>query len=120
GRHALGRPARRGQARRRGRDAGAGVLMTFLTPWAGIIVTASVFLPLTALALAERRLELARRLLGLHDPGSAGRGFTIAALIAIPLLLGLAAAQPVIRRDHGRAERTDAQAVFVLDISRSI
>jgi len=94
--------------------------MTFLTPWAGAVVAAAVVLPLTALAVAERRLGLARRLLGLHDPGPAGRGLTIAGLIAIPLLLGLAAAQPVIRRDHGRAERTDAQAVFVLDISRSM
>jgi Ca-activated chloride channel homolog len=92
----------------------------FLTPWAGVVVAAAVVLPLAALALAERRLGLARRLLHLPDPGAAGRGATIAALVAIPVLLGLAAAQPVIRRDHGRTERTDAQALFVLDISRSM
>jgi hypothetical protein len=77
-------------------------------------------LPLLALAVAERRLGLTRRVLGLSDPGNAGRGLTIAALVAIPLLLGLAAAQPVIHSDHGRAERTDAQALFLLDISRSM
>jgi hypothetical protein len=92
----------------------------FLTPWAGVVVAAAVVLPLAALAVAERRLGLARRLLHLPEPGAAGRGATIAALVAIPVLLGLAAAQPVIRRDHGRAERTDAQALFVLDISRSM
>ena len=92
----------------------------FLTPWAGVVVAAAVVLPLAALAVAERRLGLARRLLHLPDPGGAGRGATIAALVTIPVLLGLAAAQPVIRRDHGRTERTDAQALFVLDISRSM
>ena len=96
GRDAVVRPARERPARRRRRHAGARVLMplaalTFLTPAAGLVALA-VVLPLGALLLADRRLDAARRLLRLPPPGAAGRAGTIAALVAVPLLLGLAAA----------------------------
>ncbi len=93
--------------------------LTFLTPEAGLVALA-VVLPLGALLLADRRLEAARRLLRLAPPGAAGRGGTIAALVAVPVLLGLAAAQPVVRRDQGQRVRTDAEAMYVVDISRSM
>jgi Mg-chelatase subunit ChlD len=93
--------------------------LTFLTPEAGLIALAAV-LPVAALLLADRRLEAARRVLRLPPPGAAGRAGTIAALVAVPLLLGLAAAQPVVRRDQGQRVRTDAEAMYVVDISRSM
>jgi hypothetical protein len=93
--------------------------LTFLTPEAGLVALA-VVLPLGALLLADRRLEAARRILQLPPPGAAGRAGTIAVLVAVPLLLGLAAAQPVVRRDQGQRVRTDAEAMYVVDISRSM
>ncbi len=93
--------------------------LTFLTPEAGLVALA-VVLPLGALLLADRRLDAARRILRLPPPGAAGRAGTIAALVAVPLLLGLAAAQPVVRRDQGQRVRTDAEAMYVVDISRSM
>jgi hypothetical protein len=93
--------------------------VTFLSPAAGLVAVA-VVLPVAALALAERRLAYARALLRLAQPGAGGRGATIAALMAVPILLGLAAAQPAVRTLQGARVRTDAETVFVLDISRSM
>ena len=45
---------------------------------------------------------------------------TIVALVAVPVLLGLAAAQPALRAPKTANVRTDAQAMFVLDTSRSM
>ena len=94
--------------------------LTFLSPVAGLVVALAAVLPLAALALADRRLAAARRILRLPAPGAATRTGTIAALVAVPLLLGLAAAQPAIRRDQGQRVRTDAEAMFVVDTSRSM
>jgi uncharacterized protein (DUF58 family) len=44
----------------------------------------------------------------------------VLALALVPGLVGLAAAQPVVTSERSRPERTDAQAVFVLDVSRSM
>jgi hypothetical protein len=44
----------------------------------------------------------------------------LAALVAVPLLLGLAAAGPAFRTHVGRRIRTDAQAIFIFDTSRSM
>ena len=94
--------------------------LTFLTPEAGLVALA-VVLPLGALLVADRRLDAARRILRLPPPGAAGRAGTIAALVAVPLLLGLAAAQPGRPpRPEGQRVRTDAQAMYVVDISRSM
>ena len=92
---------------------------TFLTPLGGLLVLA-VALPLAGLVLAERRVSAARALLRLaRPPGGAPRA-TIVALAAVPVLLGLAAAQPAIRAPKTANVRTDAQAMFVLDTSRSM
>ena len=45
---------------------------------------------------------------------------TIVALAAVPVLLGLAAAQPALRAPKTANVRTDAEAMFVLDTSRSM
>lgn len=58
-------------------------------------------------------------MLRLEPPGSESR-LVIATLVSIPLLLGLAAAGPALRSQTRRQVRTDAQAMFVFDISRSM
>ena len=93
--------------------------VTFLSPSAGLVAF-GVVLPLAAFVLAERRLDRVRKLLRLAAPGQAEWRAIVAALTAVPLLLGLAASQPAVRTQHGTRLRTDAQALFVLDVSRSM
>lgn len=93
--------------------------LTFLSP-AGALVALGIVAPLAALVLAERRVARARALLRLAAPTAQDSRTVVAALAAVPLLLGVAATQPAVRTQHGTRLRTDAQAIFVLDISRSM
>jgi hypothetical protein len=92
--------------------------MTFLTPL-GALVALAALLPLAAVLAAHGRTEAVRRRLGLPKPDrrSEVRPLLGAAAVA---LLGLAAAQPALTRTVRPAARTGVQAVFVLDISRSM
>jgi len=92
--------------------------MTFLTPL-GALVALAALLPLAATLAARGRTEVVRRRLGLPAPdrSSALRPLLAAAAVA---LLGLAAAQPALTSAARAPARTDVQAVFVLDISRSM
>jgi hypothetical protein len=92
---------------------------TFLTPLGGLLVLA-VLLPLGGLLLGERRVAAARALLRLARPRGGAPRATIAALAAVPALLGLAAAQPALRAPETARVRTDAQAMFIIDTSRSM
>ena len=93
--------------------------LTFLSPSGGLVALA-VVVPIAALLVAERRVSRARAVLRLAAPGGEGWRAMIVALAAIPLLIGLAASQPAVRTRHGTRLRTDAQALFVLDVSRSM
>ena len=93
--------------------------LTFLSP-AGGLVALGIVMPIAALLLAERRVARVRGLLRLAAPSLQGWRTIVAALAAVPLLLGVAAAQPAVRTQHGTRLRTDAQALFVLDVSRSM
>ncbi|HEV2591234.1 MAG TPA: vWA domain-containing protein [Gaiellaceae bacterium] len=88
----------------------------FLTPYGSLVALAAA-LPLAALAAASRRDARGRRRLGLPAPARERMGLVLA---AIPLLLGLAAAQPAIRSTAVRHMRTDAQVLFVFDVSGSM
>jgi hypothetical protein len=90
--------------------------VTFLTP-RGALLAVAALAPLAASVLSATRNANARALLGLEPPSS---DRLVAAVAAIPLLLGLAAAEPVVRTHVGRRIRTDAQAIFVFDTSRSM
>jgi Mg-chelatase subunit ChlD len=68
----------------------------------------------------ERRAREVRATLGLAEPPAGPRRLLLAALVATPALLGLAAAQPVLDRAREVGERTDAELFFVLDTSRSM
>lgn len=92
--------------------------ITFLTPAAGLVALA-VILPLVAFVRTERRAERVRSLLRLDAPGGSPR-LTVAALAAVALLVGVAAAQPVIEDWDERPERVDAQVLVALDTSRSM
>ena len=93
--------------------------LDFLTP-AGALLALGVLIPLLALALVRRRAGGLRGILGLADPRTRGLVAAISAVVATGLFLGLAAAQPVIERTTALETRTDAEAIVVLDVSRSM
>jgi hypothetical protein len=93
--------------------------LTFLTPRGGLLaLTAAV--PLAAFALASRRERRARAVLGLSAPGRGRRWWPALIATAVACLLGVAASQPVLRSTSSIGVRTDAEALFVIDISRSM
>jgi hypothetical protein len=77
-------------------------------------------LPLAAVVVARQRERQAREVLKLPAPPRASLAPRLLALAAVPALLGLAATQPSLRSTTTARVRTDAQAIFVLDISRSM
>lgn len=91
--------------------------LTVLTPEAAAVAVA-VVLPLAAFALAATRSERARVLLRLaQPPRERQRPLLIGAAFA---LLAVAAAQPALERTQGREVRTDAEALVLVDVSRSM
>ncbi len=93
--------------------------LVFLTPTAALVGFA-VLLPLAAFVLAERRLAVVRRVLTLQPPRGGVDVAAIALPVAVVLLLALAAAQPALSSTETQRVRTDAEALFVLDISQSM
>jgi len=93
--------------------------LTFLTPLAAIFAV-SALLPLGIHWLRERRVSRVREVLRLEEPSRRSRILLVAAIAAVPLLLGVAAAQPVLGTERSVPERTDAEAFFVMDTSRSM
>jgi hypothetical protein len=92
--------------------------MTFLTPLGGLVALAAL-LPLAAALASRARAEVVRRRLQLPAPQRASELRPLLGATAIALL-GLAAAQPALTRATHPRSRTDVQAVFVLDTSRSM
>lgn len=90
-----------------------------LTPF-GALLALTALAPLAVYVVRERRLRVLRRTLGLAPLPLRSRLPLVAALAAVPALLGLAAAQPVVETTRDVPERTDAQAFVVLDVSRSM
>ena len=93
--------------------------VTFLTPLDALFaVAASV--PLVALLLTERRAAQVRRVLSASLPGRRALVPVVLALVLLPTLVAVAAAQPVVVRQQFIHERADAQAFFVIDTSASM
>ena len=86
----------------------------------GIFFALTALIPLSIFLLRRRRLQELRRALGLEKSSLRSQLPLIAALVAVPALLGLAAAQPVLETTRTVRERTDVQGFVVLDISRSM
>jgi hypothetical protein len=93
--------------------------LAFLTPL-GALLGALAVVPLGVHVLRRRRAARIRATLGLAPPGFGSHAPLVLALAAVPALLGLAAAQPVLESDRVRPERTGAEAWVVLDTSRSM
>lgn len=93
--------------------------LTFLTPLAALVAVAAL-LPLAVSLRRERRAAAVRERLGLPEAPRGPRLRLRLALVALPLLVGLAAAQPVLDLTEERRERTDVETWIVLDTSRSM
>jgi hypothetical protein len=93
--------------------------MSFLTPLAALAGLAAL-LPLGAAASSRLRVAAVARRLGLDPPPSWWVGPRIALAAVAVLLLGLAAAQPVLSEQAVTRTRNDVAVLFVLDTSRSM
>jgi hypothetical protein len=93
--------------------------VSFLTPLNALFVLAAA-VPLAALALTERRADQIRRILRLQGPGRRALAPIILALVLLPVLVAVAAAQPVVVREQLVSERADAQAFILFDTSLSM
>lgn len=93
--------------------------LSFLTPIAALVALGGV-LPLVAFLRREKRARRVRDTLVLGDPAPGPGRTLLAALVLVPLLAGLAAAQPVVDRAKVRQERADAEVLFVFDTTRSM
>jgi hypothetical protein len=86
----------------------------------GLLLAIGIVPALAALFAGERRAARARALLGLRGPGRAWSLTSAAAVCLAGLLLAFAASRPVVRESHSRYLRTDAEAIFAIDVSRSM
>lgn len=93
--------------------------LSFVTPLGAIFAVAAV-VPLAVLVRRRRRLREVRSALRLEEPALRAYVPLVATLAAVPALLGLAAAQPVVETTRTVPERTDAQVFVVIDVSRSM
>ena len=93
--------------------------VSFLTPLAALFALAAA-VPLAALYRMEARGREVRAVLGARGPGLRALAPVAIALALLPVLVGVAAAQPVVVRHQLVDERRDAQALFVFDTSRSM
>jgi hypothetical protein len=95
------------------------VAFQFLTPIDALFALAAA-IPLLALWFAHTRMERVRRVFSLATPRRREFVGIVAALALLPVLMGVAAAQPVVVRHHLLGQRLDAQAFFVFDTSSSM
>jgi hypothetical protein len=93
--------------------------VTFLTPVDAVFVIAAAA-PLVALLATERRAARVRAVLRLRAPGRRSVLQAASALVVLPALVAVAAAQPVVVRQQLVKERGDAQAFIVIDTSESM
>jgi hypothetical protein len=93
--------------------------VSFLTPVAALFGLLAV-VPLAVFAGRRRRVAQVRRALRLEQPARRHWGLLALCLGAVPVLVGVAAAQPVITSARTVPQRSDAEVFIVLDISRSM
>jgi von Willebrand factor type A domain len=91
----------------------------FLTPL-GALFALTALVPLAVFFARQRRASRIGSALGLAEPSRVSRAPLALALAAVPGLIGLAAAQPIVEESRSRPERVDAEAFVVLDITRSM
>lgn len=91
----------------------------FLTPFAALFALTALA-PLAVFLVRRRHARRIRASLRLDEPARRSWLPFAVTLAACPILLGLAAAQPVVAQTRSLPERTDAQVFVVIDISRSM
>jgi hypothetical protein len=95
------------------------VTLEFLSPLAGLVALVGL-IPLTAFFHVCARARRGRHAVGLAEPSRTTRILPLTALGAAVAFLGLAAMQPILSLDETRRVRTDAEALVVLDTTRSM
>jgi len=93
--------------------------LTFLTPFGALLALTAV-VPLGALWLNERRAARVRAALDVDPPPGRERLTSASLLASIPVLLGLALAQPVLETQRTTRARVDAQIFYTFDTSVSM
>jgi hypothetical protein len=93
--------------------------LTFLTPGAALVAVVAV-VPLAAFLIAASRVAHVRRALGLPGRQRLLHRGAAAAAAAVVLILALAAAQPALTRGPKQRVRSDAQLLFIVDVSQSM
>jgi hypothetical protein len=93
--------------------------VSFLTPLGSLFAIAAA-VPLAALLVTERRASHVRGMLSLTTPPRRALAPVVLALVLLPALVAVAAAQPVVVRQRLLSQRADAQAFFVFDTSLSM
>jgi hypothetical protein len=93
--------------------------LTFLTPFALLLAAAAV-VPLTAFAFTMLRARRARSALRLPPPPRRSAVALALSLAAVPALIAVAAAQPVVEKTRTTHRRGDVEAWVVVDTSRSM
>lgn len=91
-----------------------------LTSPVALVLCALALVPLGVLALGLRRNRGAARVLGLPPAGSRDAWPRALAIAGVCVLVGLAAAQPVIQTTETRRVRTESEVMFVIDVTRSM
>jgi len=93
--------------------------VTFLTP-VGALLMLGVVVPVVALLVVRRRARRVRGVLGMSEPSLRRLAISLVALLAASVLVGLAAAQPVLEQTETLRVRTDAEMFIVVDVTRSM
>ena len=93
--------------------------LEFLSPLGGLLIL-GVAVPLAAILFIERRSQRLRAILGLEQPSLRSRLPILACLVVIPAFLAVTLSQPVLRFTGAHSVRTDAEAFYVFDVSRSM
>lgn len=93
--------------------------LVFVNPLAALAGVA-VLLPLLAVWSIRRRGRRVRTALRLPPPPRRSGALVVVAIVAVAGLVGAASAQPVVVDSKPTYVRTDAEAYFVVDITRSM
>jgi len=93
--------------------------IVFLNPW-GALLAVLLVLPVLAFLRLRQRDRAVRATLQLPPPRRSALFAPVVAAMLAGVLLTLAATQPALVRSSSQPRRTDAELLFVLDISRSM
>jgi hypothetical protein len=93
--------------------------LLLLSPWAAVIGIPALG-AVAATVAGRRRADTVRRELRLPAPSPTRARIRLALVTGFVALLAVSAAQPALTRDRHLQARREVQALFVLDISRSM